>query len=84
MKESSVINFGLWSIGLSITIWMLIKVISCIFLAGFISNYFGLTGYYWWVSSIISFAILKRVCFKEGTIEKYDELVKKYKNKEDL
>lgn len=56
-------GLGIAILGFLMIIWYLIKIISCILIASFISVKFGLTGYYWLASSVIIFALLVKILF---------------------
>lgn len=70
---------GILSIGIFGIIWSLIKLVSCVMIAGYISNYLGLDNYYWWFSSIILFSILVKLVFHGNSNEFYENLVDDYK-----
>lgn len=64
-------------VGLGI-IWYIVKVISCVMIAGLISIKLGLSGYYWWFSSIIIYCVLGKIIFFRNNSKGYGELVKRY------
>ena len=71
---------GLASLGIFSVFWWILKIISCILIAGLISyKICSLTGWYWWFSSIILFCILKSLVFFDTDIKPYNDLVDKYK-----
>lgn len=73
------IGFGLVGIGIFSVIWNIVKVISCIMIAGLIStSIFHLTGYYWWFSSIIIYCIIRKILFLGNTSKTYQEWIEKY------
>ena len=74
-------GFGLLSIGIFSIIWIILKIISCIFIAGYIStNLLHFTNIYCWFTSIIIFSILCRLCIRDDFADKYTELVDKTVN----
>lgn len=76
-------GLGLLSIGIFSIIWIILKIISCIFIAGYIStNLLYFTDIYWWFTSIIIFSILCRLCIRDDFADKYTELVDKTVNED--
>lgn len=73
-------GIGIASLGIATIFWWILKLVSCIFIAGLISySVCGLTGWYWWFSSIILFCILKNLVFFNTDVKPYNSLVDKYK-----
>lgn len=73
------IGLGLGGLGIFTIIWYIVKVISCIMIAGLIStSIFHLTGYYWWFSSIIIYCILGKILFLGNDGNKFKEWNDKY------
>lgn len=71
-------GLGLAILGLANVVWALIRIISCIAIAGYISIRFGLEGYLWWFSTIIIFCILSKIVFFGYNKNNYGELVENY------
>ena len=69
IKGLSVIGIGVFTL-----LWVILKIISCIFIAGYISTRLGLIGYYWWFSSILTFCILIRICVNGDVGKDYSKL----------
>lgn len=65
-------------LGLAVIVfWYVAIVISCIMVAGYISNkVFHLDGMYWWYSSIVIFAILSKIIFFDTT-KSYNKILGK-------
>lgn len=75
-------GISLLGLGIILLIWIILKFISCIMIAGLISTVIcHLTGYYWWFSSIIIFIILIKIVFYNNDFKVYQDLVYDY-NKE--
>lgn len=72
-------GIGLIGLGTFTIIWYILKIISCIMIAGLISTRIGLNNYYWWFSSIIIFSILLKIVFMGNNIDNYIQLVDDYK-----
>ncbi len=70
IKGLSIVGIGVFTLA-----WMIVKIVSCIFISGYISNYVGFTGLYWWFSSIILFCILGRLCISGNVSEDYGKLI---------
>ena len=74
-------GIGLVILGFANVVWALIKLISCIAVAGYISIRLGLYGYFWWFTSIVIFCILCKLVFYGNSNKTYSGLVEKYNNK---
>lgn len=75
-------GISLLGLGIILLIWIILKFIACIMIAGLISTLIcHLTGYYWWFSSIIIFSILIKIVFYNNDFKVYQDLVYDY-NKE--
>lgn len=77
LKER-LVGTGIVGLGIFIIIWYIVKLISCIMIAGLISIKLGLSGYYWWFSSIIIYCVLGKIIFFGNSSRGYRELVKRY------
>ncbi|MBS7258328.1 MAG: hypothetical protein KIG63_07770 [Methanobrevibacter sp.] len=77
LKER-LVDTGIVGLGIFIIIWYIVKLISCIMIAGLISIRLGLSGYYWWFSSIIICCVLGKIIFFGNSSGGYSELVKRY------
>ena len=74
-------GIGLVIYGFANLVWFLVKLISCIVVAGYISIRLGLSGDLWWFSSIVIFCILCKLVFYGNSNKTYSGLVEKYNNK---
>ena len=75
-------GLGITGLGVFNIFWTVIKVISCIMIAGYISiRAFHLSGLYWWFSSIILYCILAKIVFFGNNNEAYGDMVEKYNGK---
>lgn len=74
-------GIGLVGLGIFTILWHVIKLISCIMIAGLISLKLGLTSYFWWFGTIIIFTILTKIVFYGNNTSSYKELVDNYNEK---
>ena len=74
-------GLGIVSLGFFSIVWYIVKLVSSIMVAGLISIKLGLTGYYWWFGSIISFCLINKIIFWGNSTSTYKELVDKYTDK---
>jgi len=72
-KSISVLGLGICTI-----IWIIIKVLSSIFISVYFTNTFtGFTGYGWWACTIIIFSIICRLVLNNNVGDDYQKLVDK-------
>lgn len=74
-------GLGIVLLGLITVVWQIVKIISCLFIAGLISTKMGLGGNYWWFASIIIFTFLCKILFLGNNNETYSNLVDNYNEK---
>ena len=67
--------------GLFTIFWYIIKLFSCVMIAGYISVRLGFDGWYWLFSSVIIFCVFIKILFYGNSTSTYNELYEKYKEK---
>ena len=67
---------GVLGIGIFSLVWLIVKIVACVYVSGYISStYLNLNGSIWWFTSIVIFSILLRCVVRRDSGEEYNKLV---------
>lgn len=64
--------------GLSLLVWLIVKLVAGLLVAVFVSNYVGLNGYYWWSGVVVVWCIICRLINSKDYGSYYSKLVGEY------